>query len=135
MRLFTIQFVVVCFGFFLLLGTVIPACMAQHKSNEVLAQAVNDLKAKASNGLVRLIVRVQPDPSQPAPSDAHARAQAVEDAKAQLVRVMRNANAALVAPIKSQPLIVMELSAPQLDQLVATGLVEAIQEDRPERAY
>jgi hypothetical protein len=134
MRVSTTHFIVACFGFGLLLGATIPACMAQHITNESIAQTVNDLKAKASDGLVRIIVMVQPDPSQPAPLDAHARAQAVMEAKATLVRSMRNAGAAVVEPIEGQPLIVMELSSRELDKLVSTGLVEALQEDRPERA-
>jgi len=134
MRVSITHFIAACFGFGLLLGATIPACMAQHITNETMAQTVNDLKAKASDGLVRIIVKVQPDPSQPAPLDTHARDQAVKEAKATLVRIMQNAGAAVVEPIEGQPLIVMELSAEELDQLVVTGLVEALQEDRPEHA-
>ncbi len=55
--------------------------------------------------------------------------------KAELADIMRRAGAALVQPIEGTPLIVMELSASQIDLLVSSGLVHTLQEDRPEGLF
>ena len=121
-------------GFFLIL--VVSMSVAGDTTKDELSGTLAELKAQASTaGLVRVIVTVRPDPSRTIDSDAESTAAAVIEAKASLTKIMTETGAPLVEPIEGQPMIVMELSAGQLDQLVATGLVETLQEDSIDRAF
>lgn len=55
------------------------------------------------------------------------------NAKSQLADIIRCAGAAVVEPIAGTALVVMELSAQQIDLLVSTSMVQTLQEDVPER--
>jgi hypothetical protein len=108
-----------------------PACLGQ--TQDALAQSVADLRASAGGGLVRVLVtlrRVPGDLGEPS-----ATKEGEENAKARVASAMREAGVALVEPVEGQPLLVMELAAKQFDELLATGLVCRIQEDRAERMH
>ena len=105
----------------------VQACNAQQMPNKALTDTIRDLKSKASDRPVRVIVKVRPAASEDASS--------AEDVKAELTNVMRNAGTAQVESIEGQPLLVMELSADQLDHLLASGLVQSVQEDKAEGLY
>ncbi len=109
---------------FNLLAYTVLACPVQSVSDDSFAENVSELKAKAqtSGKLVRVIVEVRPTPT-------------VKDAKAQLTETMRRAGVILVQPIEGTALIVMELSAQQIDRLLSTGMVQMLQEDKPEPSF
>ncbi len=119
---------------FSLLASDVFACSEHCVSSEQLAPVVAELKAKAkaTGRPVRVIVEVGPSPVFPVPTDPEARRRAVVNAKSQLTNIMRCAGA-VVEPIANTAMSVMELSAPQIDLLVSTGMVLALQEDVPER--
>ncbi|CUS31335.1 hypothetical protein [Candidatus Nitrospira nitrificans] len=102
-----------------------PERSSHAMSAQELTKSVSILKKKAGSGMVRVIVKVRPSSAQ----------REIESAKANIAKVMRQEGAPVVEPLEGQPLIVMELSADQLDRLIATGLVESIQEDRIDRAF
>ncbi len=121
-------------GFFLIL--VVSMSVARDTTQDELSGTLAELRAQASTaGLVRVIVTVRPDPCRNINLDAGSTAAAVIDAKARLTKIMTEADAPLVEPIEGQPMIVMELSAGQLDQLVATGLVKTLQVDSIDRGF
>lgn len=106
----------------------VSACVAEDMPPESsLSESVTDLKAKAATTPVRVIVEVQPEKP-----DGEAATQA---AKAKLERIMYDAGAIQVDPIAGQPLLVMELTADQFDDLITSGLVVSIQEDKPEGLF
>jgi subtilisin len=96
---------------------------------EVDAPHVNELIAKArTTGLVRVIARIARRPSIPggALSDAE-----LASAKNLFLDRARGLGVAAVEPIAGLPLIVLELNADQLRQLVAAGLISDVIEDVP----
>lgn len=105
----------------------IPACLAQNMPDTSLTETITELKAKAADRPVRVIVQLKT-----APAD---QAYTVENAKAALARSMHEVGVLQVDSIEGQPLMVMELTAEQLDHLAASDLVKAIQEDKPEGLY
>ncbi len=110
-----------------------PENSVHARSDQELTESVSILKEKASVGMVRVIVKIRPLLDRTGtPADAN---QPLESAKSSVATVMRQAGVPVVEPLEGQPLIVMELTAEQLDRLVATGLVESIQEDRIDRAF
>ena len=117
-------FVAVCF---FVMVTLVPACNAQQMPEQSLADTIDALKTKASDRPVRVLVKVKSEPA----GDISAAA----ENKSRLTEIMRQAGAYQVEPIEGQPLLVMELSADQLDKLLASELVEAVQEDKPEGLY
>ncbi len=101
-------------------------------SDQGLTESVSILKEKAGFGMVRVIVKVRPSSGHTGMADGTR--QEIESAKANVAKVMRQEGVLVVEPLEGQPLIVMELTADQLDRLIATNLVESIQEDRIDRA-
>ncbi len=94
---------------------------------QTFEETVAALKEKAADGFVRVIVKVQPSSAAGAPT--------VAAAQTRLVDIMRGSGVAVVDPLEGLPLVVMELTAQDLDRLLATGLVETLQEDRIEGAF
>lgn len=94
------------------------------------AAALKDKASASPMNMVRVIIEVQSRPGDPADTS-----NALVQSKAELADIMRRAGAALVQPIEGTPLIVMELSASQIDLLVSSGLVHRLQEDRPEGLF
>ena len=102
-------------------------------SNPTVEQGAAALKDKASASpmnMVRVIIEVQSRPQDPADTS-----NGLAQSKAELADIMRRAGAVFVQPINGTPLIVMELSAAQIDVLVSSGLVHALQEDQPEGLF
>lgn len=102
-------------------------------SNPTVEQGAAALKDKASASpmnMVRVIIEVQSRPG-----DSADTSNALMQSTAELADIMRRAGAALVQPIEGTPLIVMELSASQIDLLISSGLVHTLQEDRPEGLF
>jgi hypothetical protein len=112
---------------------VVTDCSSSTMSARPLDTTVSELKAKAGKGLVRVIVKVRPKVSsaEGRPSDEKE----IAAAKSEISRVMQDAQVVLVEPIEGQPFVVMELTANQLDQLQATGLVESIEEDQVDHPF
>lgn len=108
-------------------ASVASACTAQDMQNEALSKSIQELKAKAANTPVRVIVRLQPDAT-----DAGVDA---PQGKAELTKIMLAVGVSQIDEIKGQPLLVMELTASQLDQLLASGMVLSVQEDKIEGLY
>ncbi len=109
------------------------ASSEQSMSDPTVEQGAAALKDKASASpmnMVRVIIEVQSRPGDPADTS-----NAFIQSKVELADIMRRAGAVIVQPIKGTPLIVMELSASQIDVLVSSGLVHALQEDRPEGLF
>jgi len=107
-------------------------------SGEPYAEVVAELKkkAQASDSVVRVIVEVRCDTGSAAvASDTSPDKAKVARAVEKLSRVMRSAGVAVVEPIAGTPYVVMELSDTQLDTLVSTGMVKALQEDVPELGF
>jgi hypothetical protein len=100
-----------------------------------LTASIAELKAKAGTGTVRLIARVHPDPHAAPPTDARETEQAIAHSQAALVNVLRHEGAAVAEPVIGQPFVVLELTALQLERLMATGLVESVEEDRIEGTF
>ena len=97
---------------------------------EQRAAALKDKASASPMNMVRVIIEVQSRSGNPADTS-----NALMQSKAELADIMRRAGAALVQPIEGTPLIVMELSASQIDLLVSSGLVHTLQEDRPEGLF
>lgn len=120
------------------IGLSLLACEAlahseQSMPDTTVEQGAAALKDKASASpmnMVRVIIEVQSRSGDPADTS-----NALMQSKAELADIMRRAGAALVQPIEGTPLIVMELSASQIDLLVSSGLVHTLQEDRPEGLF
>ena len=93
---------------------------------EQQAAALKDKALASPMKLVRVIVEVKSRPEDTADTS---------NVKAELAEIMRGSGAVVLQPIKDTPLIVMELSASQIDVLVSSGLVRTLQEDRPEGLY
>ena len=101
----------------------VSACSSSDMADDSLAKTVDELKAKAEDAPVRVIVKVEPENDA---QDASA-----STAKAKLNAFMQAAGVTQIQPIEGQPLIVMELTADQLDRLLASGMVLSMQEDIP----
>lgn len=113
--------------FAMIIALMSSPCVAQTMPEPTFEETVATLKEKAGAGFVRVIVRVRPNPAVDAPTAAAA--------QARLVETMRDAGVSVVDPLEGLPLVVMELMAQDFDHLLATGLVENLQEDRIEGAF
>ena len=92
-----------------------------------LSDTISQLKEKASAGPLRVIVEVE----RPATGDTAT----VQAAKDRLEAVMQSAGVSHIEDLAGLPMMVMELNAEQLDDLAASGLVRAVQEDKPVGTY
>lgn len=117
----------VCAGFLVALVSSVSACEAQDMPESTLDETVTNLKAKASDAPVRVIVKVEATAGDPT--------SAAQVSKTEILETMQSAGVTEIQSIEGQPLMVLELTAEQLDHLLATGLVESIQEDEPEGLY
>lgn len=102
----------------------------EQESASVLTDSFSHLKTRAGQGRVRVIAKVRTDMSQVESPD---KGQALESNKVAVTRAMQQAGAIYAEPLAGLPYVVMELTASELDQLLSTGLVESIQEDRLNR--
>jgi hypothetical protein len=93
-----------------------PTCAQQAEPEGALKQAVKELKEKASKHPVRVIAEAQP----------------ADEGK--LIEAAQKAGATEVQSLGSG-LVVMVVTADQLDRVVGTGLVRSIQEDVPRGTY
>jgi hypothetical protein len=113
-----------------LVGILSPIEAICANQGQALTNSIAELKAKAGTGTVRVIARLHPDPRAAPPTNAKETEHAIAQSQAALVNALRQEGAAVAEPIIGQPFVVLELTAPQLDRLMATGLVESIEEDR-----
>lgn len=60
---------------------------------------------------------------------------AVEANKTELIDMMTDQGVALIEPIPGQPLIVMEVTSEGMSNLLASDLVEDVEEDKPDQAF
>jgi len=105
----------------------VSASTKDNTTQEALAETINELKAKAATTPVRVIVRLGVDEFD---GDLF-----VCNAKARLTEIMKKAGVTQIEAIEGQPMMVMELTADQLDHLLASGFVEFVQEDKIEGLY
>jgi hypothetical protein len=101
------------------------------ESTEQLARNIEAARALAADGPVRLIVEIRVRASI-SPADA-AYADAVADSKGSFVRALKASGALLVEPIDHMPLVVVELTAAQIDGLLRTRLVRNVTIDQPRK--
>jgi hypothetical protein len=99
-------------------------------SDEALNQAASKLKeiAAATGRPVRVLVEVQPSTRSP-------ESRTLDQTKEQLTKVMRDAGAVVAQPIEGTPLVILELTAQQIDVLLSTDMIKTLQEDKPESLY
>ncbi len=81
--------------------------------------------------LVRVIVKVKTT----ATGGTDEPDAALEENKAELIHMMTDQGASLIEPIAGQPLIVMEVTSEGMSNLLASGLVEDIEEDTADQAF
>ena len=100
------------------------------------AQAVTGLDAVSSKaaqvGKIRVIARLSPAA---APEGLALVGSTLATAQTNLRSRMLDVGVAYARPIAELPLVVLELDQSQLDSLIASGQIAAVQEDRIERAY
>ena len=118
-------------------GDVLAQASTETAVDPVLHQTASELKAaaQASGRPVRVIIEVMLPTARGVQPESVADPQRLDETKAQLLEVMRDAGAVVAQSIEATPLVVLELTAPQIDVLLSTDLVKSIQEDRPEGLY
>jgi hypothetical protein len=100
----------------LLILVAAPTCAQQPEPEGALKQSVSELREKAAKHPVRVIAEAQP----------------TDEGK--LIEAAQKAGATDVQSLGSG-LVLMVVTAPALDRVMATGLVRNIQEDVPRGTY
>ena len=119
------------FGFIVLLGLMAPFGASAQTALEVTGAAEVREKARSA-GLVRVIARVTAPPGQP---DQELTGASLEAAQEVVENFMVAEGAAYAERIEGLALVVLEVEPSQLESLLASGRVAAIEEDTIERAY
>ncbi len=109
----------------------LPGSAAAQADNEISGARALQEKAAAS-GTVRVIVRLAP---QAAPAGQRLMGKGIVAAQSQVQRSMSDIGVSYVKSIADLPLTVLEVNDEQLTELLASGLVEAIEEDVIEHTY
>lgn len=115
----------------LVVACLLPATgLAQEGSSIEGATVVRDkLETK---GVIRVIARISPTV---APAGLTLEGRVLETAQTNLESYLSAAGVAKTDSIENSPLVVLELEGDQLDALLASGNIDAIQEDVIEQAY
>ena len=119
------------FQFIALAGMLLPISgLAQNAVPVAGAEAVR--ATVQQTGTIRVIARISP---RVMPEGVEMSGAALEDAQKQFSSFMSGRGASFAEPISGLPLVVLEIGPGQLEALVASGRVDAVQEDTIEQAY
>jgi subtilisin len=115
----------------LLIALAAPSALVA-QPNQPVAGATVVRSRVAATGVVRIIARLSQDA---VPPGVAMTATALARGQSNLASAARAAGVAHVEPIVGLPLVVLEVNQNQLDALMASGQIAAVQEDTIERAY